>query len=279
MTQAVPLSASFATALPTYPNPHGAAEASISGQSTVNADAPYFSIPAQPVHAIHRDWAALGRAALANIPNINVPAHPLNKEFLYFSEGATHHNSESDVVRSAAMYLIHPINQVLASTPGVSIRCQSEATIGKVRSDITYFRGPTPQNSEFKSFAVVEFKKRGVINSAEFRNTFKYTAPPTDDQAQKTKELAAKQTGESFFQKNSWVLIKQAASYALSHNTPFVALFDWDFLILVRFTRMVAMDNAGDYCELEIIPFNQSSKIRAALLGFLTHAYNHAPVF
>ncbi|KAK4139363.1 uncharacterized protein C8A04DRAFT_15927 [Dichotomopilus funicola] len=117
MTQAVPLSQAFATELPTYSNPHGQVKASISGDSTRNADPPYFSIAAQPVHAVHQDWAALGRATVANIPNINAPAHPLNQEFLYLSEDATYHNSEGDIVCSAAKYLLHPVNQALCSVP------------------------------------------------------------------------------------------------------------------------------------------------------------------
>lgn len=34
-------------------------------------------------------------------------------EFIHDKEGAIIHGNESDVVRTAAMYLIHPISQVL----------------------------------------------------------------------------------------------------------------------------------------------------------------------
>jgi hypothetical protein len=283
--QAVPLSQAFANvaanALPPYPNPHGNAHASMSGDSTRNTDPPYFSIPAQPQHAVHQNWHALGTAAVANIPNIAAPAHPLNHEFVYFPEAATYHNSEGDVVRSAAQYLLHPVNQALSSVPGALIRCQSEATTNRVRSDITYYRGPNAQNPAYKAFAVVEFKKRGVITQAEFTNTVRHQAPPNAQQAATTvaAALALPNGNETYFDGDALILIKQAASYAVAHRTPFVALFDWDFLVLVHFTQMPAgMADVGDYCELEIIPQAQSQRMRGALLGFMAYAYSNAPV-
>ncbi|KAH6636486.1 hypothetical protein F5144DRAFT_181772 [Chaetomium tenue] len=51
------------------------------------------------------------------------------------------------------------------------VACRSEFTARPVRSDITYYRGPRP-------FAVIEFKKRGVIRQAEFRAAIKNTRSP-----------------------------------------------------------------------------------------------------
>lgn len=282
MAQPVPLSQAFVArpgnALPAYANPRGSAHASISGDSTRDTDPPYFSIAAQPQHSTHRDWHALGTAAVANIPNINTPAHPLNHEFVYFREAATYHDSEGDVVRSAAQYLLHPVNQALSSVPGVLVRCQSEATTTNIRSDITYYRGPNAQNPIYKAFAVVEFKKRGVIKQAEFHNTIRHQAPPTQQQVAATVAAALALNNETYFDGDALILIKQAASYAVAHRTPYVALFDWDFLVLVHFTRMPPdMVDVGDYCELEVIPHAQSQRMRGALLGFLAHAYSNAP--
>jgi hypothetical protein len=89
----------------------------MSGDSTVNTDPPYFSIAAQ------QNWHTLGTTLIANIPNIANPAHNLNRETVPFREDAAYHNSEGDVVRSAALYLLHPVNQALSSAQGVVIRC------------------------------------------------------------------------------------------------------------------------------------------------------------
>jgi hypothetical protein len=258
----------------------------MSGDSTVNTDPPYFSIAAQ------QNWHTLGTTLIANIPNIANPAHNLNRETVPFREDAAYHNSEGDVVRSAALYLLHPVNQALSSAQGVVIRCQSELTANKIRSDITYFRAPTAANPNYKAFAVVEFKKRGVIKDNEFRSTIKYNTVPNPQQLATATAAALNHVSgkESQFDGDAWILIKQAASYAINHRTPYVALFDWDFLALVHFTKMVvppppAAPNApvplpadvGDYCELEIIPNAQSQRMRGALLGFLGHAFENAP--
>ena len=282
---AVRLSQAFANvatnALPAYPNPHGNSHANMSGDSTRDTDPPYFSITAQPRHPVHQNWDALGTAAVANIPGIAAAAHALNRELIYLNEPATYHNSEGDVVRSAAQYLLHPVNQVLSSHAGALMRCQSEATANRVRSDITYYRGPNAQNPAFKAFAVVEFKKRGVIKQTEFAATIRHRVQPSAAQVQATITAALATANETYFGGDALVLIKQAASYAIAHRTPFVALFDWDFLVLVHFTQMAItadITDVGSHCELDIIPNAQSQRMRAALLGFLADAYNNAPI-
>ncbi|KAK4176557.1 hypothetical protein QBC36DRAFT_378422 [Triangularia setosa] len=279
MAQPVRLSQSFANvpanALPNYPNPHGNANATMSGDSTRNTDPPYFSISSQT------NWHALSTAFLNGHPATTTANHPLNVESVYFPEATAHHQSEGDVVHSAAMYLLHPTNQALSSHPNITTRCQSEASANGIRGDITYYRAPTQQNPDYKAIAVVEFKKRGVIKQAEFQNTIRFQAPPTQPQLDATvaEALALPNKKETYFDGDAFVLIKQAAAYAIGHQTPYVGLFDWDFLVLVHFSQMPGtMDYVGDYCELQVIPYAQSSTMRGALLGFLAHAYQNAPV-
>lgn len=55
--------------------------------------------------------------------------------------GAMYHNSEANVVRSSALYLLHPVNQALSMLVGTDkMLCPSEITNNKIRSDITYYR-------------------------------------------------------------------------------------------------------------------------------------------
>ncbi|KAH6641333.1 hypothetical protein F5144DRAFT_599977 [Chaetomium tenue] len=279
---------SFDDALPNYPNPNlgVAAHASISGDSTLNTDPPHFSIAAQ------QNWFNLGRIVLGHA-NIAGPNHAVNRECIYFNEVGTYHNSEGDVVRSAAEYLLHPVNQVIGGL-GAPIRCQSEATTNRIRSDITYYRGPlapvapTPGNPghggnpEYKAIAVVEFKKRGVIKPNEFTTANRFAnpaTPPTQQQLDDAAMAAQNRPNRSYFAGDALILIKQAASYAIAHRTPYVALFDWDFLVLVHFTQLNLNNKyAGDFCEVQVIPYAQSQTMRAALLGFMAHAHTHAPV-
>ncbi|KAK4170812.1 hypothetical protein QBC36DRAFT_250678 [Triangularia setosa] len=278
MAQPVRISHSFANipgnALPNYPNPHGNASAIMSGDSTRNTDPPYFAIAAQ------NNWHAFSTNFMANHPAAATANHPLNVETVYLPEAAAHHNSEGDVVRSAAMYLLHPANQALSTHPNIVTRCQSEASANGIRSDITYYRGPTPQNPNFKAFAVIEFKKRGVIKPNEFATAVRFPNHPTQPQADVTVQaaLSLANNKETYFDGDAFVLIKQAASYAVAHRTPYIALFNWDFLVLVHFSQMPqTMDYVGDYCELQVIPYAQSASMRGALLGFLAHAYQNAP--
>lgn len=77
--------------------------------------------------------------------------------------------------------------------------------------------------------------------------------------------------------------MKQAASYATRQRIQYVALFDWDVLVLVKFIEMDPrldvddlIDNGvGDWCETTII--TRSHEMRAALLGFLASAYQDTP--
>ncbi|CAP71805.1 uncharacterized protein PODANS_6_7520 [Podospora anserina S mat+] len=278
MAQPVRISQSFANvatnALPTYPNPHGNANATISGDSTRDTDPPYFAIASQ------NNWNNLGTNFLGNHPASTTPNHQLNVETVSLREDAVHHGSEGDVVRSAAMYLLHPINQALSTHPNIAITCQSEASTNRIRSDITYYRHPNTANPNFKAFAVVEFKKRGVITATEFAATIRSQTVPTQQVVDNTvaAAMALPHGKQTYFDGDSFVLIKQAASYAVAHRTPYVALFNWDFLVLVHFTQMTpTMDYVGDYCQLQVIPAAQSSAMRGALLGFLAHAYDNAP--
>lgn len=65
------------------------------------------------------------------------------------------------------------------------------------------------------------------------------------------------------------MLLQQAVHYSYKFKTPFVALFDWNALILLAlFQREERM--GGDYCYMTVV--NQSTQFRKAFLGFLLAA-------
>lgn len=258
---------SLKTPLPVYANV-GAVNPTVaaSGDSTKAMDPPLFSHNiAASAYADHCNLTFLG-----NLPQTGtvIDRHEVAPETTF------EHKNEGDVVRAAALYLIHPVNQTLAVNTSIAgtIVCQSEFTTQKVRSDMTYWKNTAGGR---KQFAVVEFKKRTSIPAAEFARAAKH-AGTTPDPATITKiaTLAYQQPDGTYFSGNSKMLLKQAGSYAVAHNCKYVALFDWDHLVLIRFVQLSGQ-SVGEYCETTVIP-STSRDVRAALAGFLGDAYDNA---
>lgn len=137
-------------------------------------------------------------------------------------------------------------------------------------------------------FAVLEFKRRGVLNATEFSIAEKTTASTNLSAAQiqdLVRQAFNRPGANSFYGGNSATVMKQASSYALRHGTQHVALFDWDVLVLVKFVKLdITQSEAtritngvGEYCETTVIPSAQSREWRSTLLGFLGEAYDNKP--
>jgi hypothetical protein len=174
-----------------------------------------------------------GVQAAPNLPLL--PPTALKDEYLYAKDLAVYHASEGDVVRSAAIYVLNPLNRAFQAHPyfAKTVTCQSESSLqsGSLRADVTYFKTPA-QGTEKRAFAVVEFKRRGLINEQEFVNAEKINHNQTEDDAiNKTatlNPLAAKSDPDNntFYKDYSLKLMKQASAYATGHRTKYVALFD-----------------------------------------------------
>ncbi|KAG8159907.1 hypothetical protein KVR01_010544 [Diaporthe batatas] len=267
MAQNIPtIRGSFQVALPSYQN-NGDPSPSVSasGESTRAMDPPKFAQSVQP-----NIWAATGTTWLTTIPP-NTTAIDVER---IAAEDTFAHRNEGDVVRAAALHLLHPVHQAFSARNGIgnTYRCQSEFTHQKVRGDITYYKN-TQQGP--RQCAVIEFKKRGSIRPTEFLAAVKCNQPPSAQQTQNFVQAAyaSRNTDYTFFTDNSRILIKQAASYAVAHQIRCVALFDYDFLVFVEFNNVTA-NAVGDYCETTIIPVANNTIVRPALLAFLAHAYN-----
>ncbi|KAK5995187.1 hypothetical protein PT974_03584 [Cladobotryum mycophilum] len=113
---------------------------------------------------------------------------------------------------------------------------------------------------DWKRFAIVDYKRPGVIRRDEFRKALKER-----DYLDKSHKEAPE-----LFKKNSETLMKQAVNYADQYSTKYVALFDWDTLVLFY---MESQDgNTGGECYFVTIIHNRKH-MRRALLGFLERAY------
>ncbi|KAI1420595.1 hypothetical protein F5Y12DRAFT_109952 [Xylaria sp. FL1777] len=243
----------------------------LSGSKAAQTDPPVFCAPLEK-----ECWVKLGHKTLQSIR--------LPTEYLSLPEKAMVHMSEADVIRSAAIYLLHPINQVLY-TISPSTTCLAERASKNVRSDICFIRGGT----QGRIFALVEFKRRGVIRPNEFRRASRQlTQDPNTQRAQINQcvQAAMNEDQKTFFTGNSFKLIKQAAAYAIDSGTRYVALFNWDYLVLIHFgginpglvVEVLEAQGVGPYCDITMIPNSpRSADIRPALLGFLVRAYQDTP--
>jgi hypothetical protein len=81
-------------------------------------------------------------------------------------------------------------------------------------------------------------------------------------------EAPENKVGEyTYFDGNPWVLVKQATAYALSYRTRYIALCDWDTLILIHFNQLSMLNTyGGDDIRTTII--RDQAQMRLALLGF-----------
>ncbi|KAL2160293.1 hypothetical protein VTH06DRAFT_1466 [Thermothelomyces fergusii] len=259
----------FKIRLPDIPTHFDDAKASIWGGLTKKTDPPRFGVRED----LSR-WESHGMSAIGKITNNQRKAKKFASEHLPEPERTLYHQNEDDVARSSALYLLHSINQALSlwEDEDEHILCRSEATEDMARNDVTYFRrGP----GRHIPFAVVEFKKRGVIKPDEFNKAIK------DIDNTSISDIlvnAREKESATFFEGDALVLMKQASSYAITYGTRHVALFNWDFLVLCYFSNLMIdeSDDIGDYCQISIIGFRDSHKMRLALFGFLVEAYEES---
>lgn len=261
----------------------------------------------QSIHKVQNNLQTLANAQRITPQDLQQRMHDAQKEydaieseFIHDKEGAIIHGNESDVVRTAAMYLIHPISQVLwAHADYRNAFCnQGEHTLGNkntglVRADLTFSKAAIPGST--RVFAVVEFKRRTMIRPSEFGNTLQPNQWPQGyDHSNPNHQQQARQYATNFpstlFRDGALWLIKQAGSYATKYRTRYVALYNYDYLICCYFPQIdpsqssanLTNSGVGSFVELDIYPFydqngNISTEMRLALLGFLEEALVETP--
>ena len=70
---------------------------------------------------------------------------------------------------------MHPVNQGLDAFPDFkkTIETQAEFQRNRMRTDITYFKAGTQPGKPHRSFAVMEFKRRGILQANQFHDAIK----------------------------------------------------------------------------------------------------------
>lgn len=194
-------------------------------------------------------------------------------EYIPQQEDNIRHTNKADIVRTANLYLVHPVIQALWAHPKYNgtLVSQSEDFQHGTRTDITFMK--VGLNQVHRTFFILEYKRRGMIhgsdfhiqggvipvppslqqilpqnvNAQQFARAILYPVNPGQKptQAQKTAVqsipapyITPGPSGNnlaSTFEENPMRLITQAAAYTVHHSTRYVALFNYDNLICCYF--------------------------------------------
>lgn len=144
------------------------------------------------------------------------------------------------------------------------ITVQAELKGDRLRADFSF--NIHQDNANRQAIMIIEFKRIGMIRYHEFITA---TRPESDveDVLEEMKVDNEPTTLEE--STNALVITKQAIAYASHWECPFVALCDYDHLVLLRF------DLEKEIAFVTTVPRPQ---VRKALLGFLEEACAYAKV-
>lgn len=165
----------------------------------------------------------------------------LRTEFLPTVDSFIEFKSEADVADASTLYLTHPVHVayqlVHASDPDRRVdqlTIPMSGTTPSSRVDRAYFSGrpdneETPGNSR-NIFAVLEYKKFKGLPRDEFNSGM----------VSNSKDFGTSLAHPPFIKQdsNATIFLQQATHYAARYRTPFVALCDYDTLILLVMTQV-----------------------------------------
>lgn len=207
----------------------------------------------------------------------NAQKDELDKSYLPAPYSPCILESEADIVRSAALWLLHPIIITLQKTFAL-VGCYAEVTIDDCRCDALV-------KVDGKVVVVIEYKNRGYISRSEFeQGRMRDSSYANRSNILDTIKRVQKKGYESAMENNAMCLTKQAAAYSSKWKTRYVALFDWDNLFLWHFagkdfsaqrkpSDLVGPDGHAKWAYGT--PVVDRKHFREALLGFIIEGYNN----
>lgn len=175
--------------------------------------------------------------------------------------------TEGDVLRVAALQLVHPVNVVLEDIlPGAALRCLSEVVArgSKARPDLKWILSV---DGKPIVVAILEYKKTRVIRRADFERAF--TTPTAKSQAI---ECAMGLNEKTLLRDNAIALSKQVNEY--SDDCKDIAVFDWHSMCVFDLDGNGNTDVAGFTYSCE------PNRFRSFLLGMILKGLarnGHAP--
>lgn len=267
---------SFDEALPKFTVYNNAPQVSLSTHTKAE-------IP--PVFAIEQEVSPWIEKAETFLEQLHPEAKAaLGKEKMAEIDSSTCHYNESNVVTSLDMYLLHAIHRVMTKKYDKYLRI-SEYSMESMRGDETFFKGPFDNRI---AIALFEVKRRKVIRANEFSEA----ADPASGGIRKTiekieAEARKNRTTENVvtkFRGKALKLVKQVTTYAVLNQVEYVALCDYDHLVLFRFPELKGEKEqearkekkecrAGPYCHYTLLEVEGNVKVRKAMLGFIVEAW------
>ncbi|KAK5998742.1 hypothetical protein PT974_01124 [Cladobotryum mycophilum] len=227
----------------------------ISGNSTEQSEAPKLSFNAPyPTY-----WSGFG----ANVLQDSDLVAELSNHYLATLEPTSELKTEADVADVAALHIMNPVNLALALRHPTIIKCLNQHTVQvgnqRARSNKTWlWKLP---GGDFSSFAVLDFKRVGSIRKSEFESARRHF----NNFNQELQNL-----GSFFaFKRNSLKMMKQAVNYGNAYDINYVALFDWNTLVLV-YLGARTLNVGGEWCYVTVT--TDKRQMRKALLSFLERA-------
>ncbi|KAI1328743.1 hypothetical protein F5Y16DRAFT_419598 [Xylariaceae sp. FL0255] len=256
------------TPLPAYLDPSGPpAQTSSSSSSSLIPQPIPFPLPTTRYPSSH--YIQLGLATV----NQGIMRLSLSNEYVYLREHTMVHLTGRDVLLAATLHLLHPIHQAFSFLPSSHFPDQtqssSEDSTWRGYSSMLYQRVPSlPRTDLDRPFALLWFLPHGHIVKREFTDAMDYS--------------------RTFRGRSATLMRDVAADSAIKHRVQYIGLFNWDFMVLIKFPRLnldpkltlkQRRDNGvGDSCQIAMLEYDKESHhMRAALLGFLMEAYRDCP--
>lgn len=198
-------------------------------------------------------------------------------------------DNETELVFASSLYIVKPILEVLQCLYGTdkfTLHSELNTKIEyleqgeqAVRVDLVF----RTNDQEPKVILVVEYKRREQIRYGNFQKALLPINASADDIRKKAAEANRAEHG-SLLTGNALPFTKQVTMYAKQNKCRYVALLNWDHLLLFEFNKMqdavLSETTAGPTAELawfsEAKPdgtYVRKSKIRKALLGFILQVF------
>ncbi|EFQ90261.1 hypothetical protein PTT_13124 [Pyrenophora teres f. teres 0-1] len=185
-------------------------------------------------------------------------------------------------------YIPQPVRRPLKKTSQTHPQ-----SVEGVRLDLVFVTTKEHDKGEEQKIAVIEFKRRGLINPEQFKDAI-LTGDPSQQEINKK---LAKAGTKTLLKENAEVFCKQTSAYAYMSACKHVALSNWDHLVLFEFASLNSKGkddySAGDTANISWVYENSSvleehsmhrqlymklgevkvGTIRKALLGWLVQAF------
>lgn len=169
--------------------------------------------------------------------------------------------NEGDVVRLAGRHLMDPVMMALQVILPVKLQEHAQVELDGLRPDVAI----KTTNANSKIIALVEYKRCGYVLEKEFSSALYDDASDANIQ-QVINSLYSKGRSSTVVEdSNALVFLKQITAYHDFAECNYVALCDYEHLILVKYRGNGNLESA----HVTIVP---RSDFRRALLGFMMEA-------